>query len=91
MITYVDTANKGTVNLREGPSKSTKILAKIPNKTQLETEYYDSTWSKTNYDGWDGYVMTEFLSSGTPVTKNDLQQIYNGLKEALNTIEKILA
>ena len=34
--------------------------------------------------------MTEFLSSGKSITKNDLQEIYNSLKSTLQTIEKIL-
>ena len=90
MTVYVNTANKGTVNLREKPEKTGKVLAQIPYKTQLEVEYYDSTWSKAVYNGKTGYIMTEFLSSGRPVTKSDLQQIYDSLKKTLETIENIL-
>lgn len=90
MTVYVNTANKGTVNLRAEPSRTGKILVQIPYKTELEVEYVDSTWSKTTYNGKTGYVMTEFLSSGTSITKSDLQQIYDSLKSTLATIEKIL-
>lgn len=90
MNVTVNTANKGTVNLRAEPSKTGKILAQIPNKTPLEAEYVDSTWSKITYNGQVGYVMTEFLSNGKSITKSDLQQIYNSLKDTLKTIEKIL-
>ena len=90
MTVYVNTANKGTVNLREKPEKSGKLLAQIPYRTSLEAEYYNSTWSKVTYNGKTGYVMTEFLSNGKPITKSDLQQVYNSLKQTLETIEKIL-
>ena len=90
MTVYVNTANKGTVNLREKPEKSGKLLAQIPYRTSLEAEYYNSTWSKVTYKGKTGYVMTEFLSNGKPITKSDLQQVYNSLKQTLETIEKIL-
>lgn len=91
MTAYVNTANKGTVNLRAEPKKGSKLLAQIPYKTQLEVEYVDDTWSKTTYDGKTGYVMTEFLSTGKAITKSDLEQIYNSLKDTLAVIEKILA
>lgn len=90
MTVYVNTANKGTVNLRAEPSRTGKILVQIPYKTELEVEYVDSTWSKTTYNGKTGYVMTEFLSSGASITKSDLQQIYDSLKSTLAAIEKIL-
>lgn len=90
MTVYVNTANKGSVNLRAEPSKAGKILAQIPYRTSLEAEYYDSTWSKVGYNGKIGYVMTEFLSNGKPITKSDLQQVYDSLKKTLETIEKIL-
>ena len=90
MNVTVNTANKGAVNLRAEPSKTSKILAQIPNRTSLEAEYVDSTWSKITYNGQVGYVMTEFLSNGKSITKSDLQQVYNSLKDTLKTIEKIL-
>jgi len=90
MTVYVNTTNKGSVNLRESTSKTSKILAQIPYGTSLEIEYVDSTWSRTGYNGKVGYVMTEFLSNGKPITKSDLQQIYDSLKKTLETIEKVL-
>ena len=76
--------------MRAEPSKTGKILAQIPNKTSLEAEYVDNTWSKVTYNGQVGYIMTEFLSNGKSITKSDLQQIYDSLKDTLKTIEKIL-
>lgn len=70
--------------------KNSKILAQIPNKTSLEAEYVDNTWSKVIYNGQLGYIMTEFLSNNKSITKNDLQQIYDSLKDTLKIIENIL-
>ena len=90
MNVYVETVNKGTVNMRAEPNRTAKILVQIPYRTSLEAEYVNSEWSKVGYNGKIGYVMTEFLSSGKSVTKSDLQQIYDSLKKTLETIEKIL-
>lgn len=90
MKTFVNTSNKGSLNMRAQPQSNARILAQIPYKTSLEVEYVDSTWSKTTYNGQTGYVKTEYLSNGKSITKSDLQQIYNSLKSALETIEKIL-
>ena len=91
MTVYVNTANKGTVNMRAEPSKSARVLAQIPYKTSLEAEYVNNSWSKVEYNNKTGYVMTEFLSSGKSVTHSDLQLIYNKLKETLEIIEKVLS
>jgi uncharacterized protein YgiM (DUF1202 family) len=90
VTTYVNTADKGKLNLRAEPSKIAKVLTQIPYKTQLEVEQIDNVWSKTTYNGYTGYVMTEFLSGAKTITKKDLQQIYDSLKSTLSTIEKIL-
>lgn len=90
MTAYVNTANKGTLNLRAAPDSKSKILAQIPYHTSLEVEYVDNNWSKTTYNDQTGYVKTEFLSNGKPITRSDLQQIYNSLKQTLATIENVL-
>lgn len=88
MIVYVKTANKGTLNLRDKPNG--KVLAQIPYGTQLEAES-EGEWSKTIYNGKNGYVKSEFLSTSLKtITKEDLQKIYNSLNQALQTIESIL-
>jgi len=38
MTVYVNTANKGVLNLRAEPTTTGKILAQIPYKTSLEVE-----------------------------------------------------
>ncbi len=90
MTVFVDTTNKGTVNLRESPSRTSKILMHVPYKTLLEAEPIDENWSKVTYKNCPGYIMTEFLTSTKIITKHDLQEIYDSLKQSLETIEKIL-
>ena len=88
---YVKTDNKGTLNLRAEPFPTGKVLARIPYGTQLETFQINATWSKTTYNGEEGYVMNKFLVvSLKQITKDDLQKIYNSLQEVLQTLEKIL-
>ena len=88
MIVEVITENKGVLNMRDKPNG--KIITQIPYRAQLEAERIDDTWSKVEYNNHVGYVMTKFLSSGKAITKSDLQEIYNSLKQTLDTIEKIL-
>ena len=91
MITYVNTSNKGSLNLRAEPSKTAKVLAQIPYGTKLETDPTTTEWCKVNYQQYTGYVMSQFLSSvNKQFTKADLQKIYDSLKSTLQTIENIL-
>jgi len=90
MKATVITADKGKLNLRAEPNKQSRVLAQIPYGANLDIEYFDSTWSKTSYKEYTGYVMTKYLSCGNPITKSDLQQIVNSLKATLETIENIL-
>ena len=91
MITYVNTSNKGSLNLRAEPSKTAKVLAQIPYGTKLETDLTTTEWCKVNYQQYTGYVMSQFLgSTDKQFTKADLQKIYDSLKSTLQTIENIL-
>ena len=94
MIMYVSTPNQGTLNLREKPNTKGMILKKIPYGIALDCEVIDNEWAKVSYDGETGYVMMKFLAqevmSKPAITQEDLQKVYNGLKEVLKTIENIL-
>ena len=90
MKTFVNTANKGTLNLRAEPSSSAQVLARIPFGTELEAEFATNGWSKVEYNGKIGYVMNQFLGDKSYVTKESLQKIYTSLKETLKIIEEVL-
>ena len=91
MIVYVKTQNGGPLNLRHDASTSSAVLAQIKNGTQLEVERIDDTWSKTTFLEKTGYVMNKFLKEKTEnQDKENLQKIYNSLKETLALIEQAL-
>ena len=91
MIVCVKTQNGGTLNMRREASTSSAVLATIKNGTKLEVEKIDNTWSKTTFNGKTGYVMNKFLAEiDEAKTKEDLQKIYNSLKETLSLIEQAL-
>ena len=92
MKAYVNTSNKGALNMRMAPTTSSAVLMQIPYGTAVEAEITSDEWSKVTYNGKVGYVMNKFLnnSNTNPITKEDLQRIYNSLKSTLQTIESIL-
>lgn len=90
MKTYVNTANHGSLNMRENPSSGAKVLTHIPYKTILDAEAVNDEWSRVSYNSVTGYVKTEFLSETKVVTQEELQEVYDSLKNVLKTIEKIL-
>ena len=90
MKTFVNTPNQGTLNMRAEPSTTAKVLAQIPNGTQLEVQITTETWSEVTYNGNKGYVMNKYLGENKSISKADLQKIYDSLKSTLATIEKIL-
>lgn len=91
MTVCVKTQNGGPLNMRREASTSSSVLAQIKNGTKLEVEKIDDTWSKTTFNSKIGYVMNKFLVEiDEAKTKEDLQKIYNSLKETLSLIEQAL-
>ena len=90
MKTFVNTPNKGTLNMRAEPIATSKVLAQIPNGTKLEVSITTETWSEVTYNGIKGYVMNKFLGESNNITKADLKHVYDSLQQALKTIESIL-
>lgn len=91
MTAQVKTQNGGTLNLRQNPTTSSRILTAIPNGTKLEIEKYNNEWAKITYKDYTGYAMLKFLVEiHSSIDKADLQRIYDDLKNALSTIESIL-
>ena len=51
-----------SVNLRaEASSDSERLALLYPGETVTEVESYDNGWSKVEYNGQTGYLMTEYL------------------------------
>ena len=62
------TVTGGGLNLRLYPSTSASSPIQIPNGTALTVQTHNATWSSTTYEGYSGFVMTQYLtinSSGT--------------------------
>lgn len=54
--------NASVLNLREQPSTSAKIVAKIPNREFVLVESKSGDWYKVVYDGTEGYVHSDYIS-----------------------------
>ena len=90
MIMFVNTTNKGNLNMRAEPSLTAKVLAQIPYGTKLEIIHTTNDWSEIEYNGLKGYVMNKFLKESSNISKEDLKRIYNSLQQTLKTIEGVL-
>ena len=55
------------LNFRAKPSKNGKLLAQIPIGTPLQRTGRSEEWSRVIYDGQEGYVSSEFVSTEAPV------------------------
>ena len=57
---------KKKINLYKAKKTSSKILAKIPNKAELEAGAKGKTWTLVRYDGEIGYARTVNLTEKSP-------------------------
>jgi len=63
LTAWVSTSNGGSLKFRAKPSTASNVAVYdyIPNGTALEVVSYGATWCIVKYNGWNGYVMTEYL------------------------------
>ena len=54
----------GSLNLRQQPSLSAKVLGQYPTGTWMTVLSEDGEWSKVSVNGKEGYVMNKYLASG---------------------------
>ena len=93
MSKFIVTATSGkTVNLRQQPNTSSKILQAIPITTEVEViEKTSTSWYKIKYNGTEGYMMAKYLKEKqSHISQEDLRKVYKSLNETLILIEKIL-
>ncbi|MBP3541109.1 MAG: SH3 domain-containing protein [Clostridia bacterium] len=72
--TQTDTAwvstPSGSLNLRQEPSSSARVLMQIPRGAQLTVLNRSDSWCRVTYQGVGGYVMTSYLSfTGAPASE----------------------
>ena len=53
----------GSLNLRQQPSLSAKVLGQYPTGTWMTVLSEDGEWSKVSVNGREGYVMNKYLSA----------------------------
>lgn len=86
---FIQSANGGDVNFRQGPGRDTALVDRIPCGTPVELLEDTGVWSRIRYRGCSGYVMNEFLTLTDAaevddgdllqVSKTELQEIYDRL------------
>ena len=59
--TAIVNSNASTLNLREGPSTDTGIIAQIPKGTTIVVTEYGDPWCAVRWGELTGYVMTKYL------------------------------
>ena len=58
----------GSLNLREAPNASARILLTIPYGAYVTVTARGNVWSSVYYNGFTGYVMSQYLSFGGAAT-----------------------
>ncbi len=72
-LSAVVATQSGSLNMRQFPQAGSTILTTIPKGAVVSVTSKGDTWSGVRYAGYDGYVMTAFLSfdDGTSASDTD--------------------
>lgn len=65
----VSTSSTG-LNLRSGPGSSYAVLVSIPNGTSLTLTGMDNNWYQVSYNGYTGYVSSQYVTLGGSTSSN---------------------
>ena len=63
---YVNVGAGQTVRLRATASSSGTVLINIPHGTAVQAEYFNTTWHRVKYNGYSGFMMSQYLTSSSP-------------------------
>ena len=63
---YVSVRPGETVRLRNAPNTKATVLVNIPHGTAVSADYYNSNWFRVKYKGYNGFMMSKFLSNSNP-------------------------
>ena len=66
------TTSGGTLNLRQEPSTSARVVLAMPNAASVTVYSRGAVWSEVNYQGTRGYAMTQYLTflGGAPAAED---------------------
>ena len=53
----------GGLNMRAAPSKSGRLITRIPDGSLVTVDEYGPSWCRVEWNGRTGYVMTEYLDA----------------------------
>ncbi len=69
------TTSGGTLNLREAPSDTARVIAQLPNAAAITVLAKGDAWSSVVYNGMKGYVMSRFITvlGSAEITENEPQ------------------
>ena len=100
VLTGIVTTPSGTLNLRETPSTTARVLTAIAPGTEVSILTQGSEWSKITHGGYTGYVMTRFLTIGSsapeaPAESADTVTVHTGngslnLRETPDAASRVL-
>ena len=65
-------------------------ITTIPHGTVISAAKYDDEWSKVQYNGRDGYCMSEFLTFGELDLNDEAIALVNEIETKLARLKKIL-
>ena len=63
------------MNLRVRANASAALVERVPIGSVVEVLGTGSKWSKVKYGIWSGYMMTQFLSTETPVPPDPPEEL----------------
>ena len=82
------TAKSGkTVNLRSVPNGA--ILKAVPIGTVVEVLEVNDGWSYVQCDTLKGYMMTQYISTGTEAKVPDLTKVRENLQKCLEILDSM--
>lgn len=69
--TYYVNTNSLNLNLRQSPSSSASIVAKMPSGAVVTGYDAGNGWGRVTYNGITGYASMQYLSTGKPIVQSN--------------------
>lgn len=81
IVGNVPEGKRQDVNLRKRPSTSSALVERVPVGETVEVLDYEDDWCKVKWNGYTGYIMTQFLIFDEPPEEDDYTVMIFGLSE----------
>ncbi len=75
------TTVRGSLNMREAPSDTARVVLQIPQYASVEAAVLDSVWCRIRYGGKEGYSMHSFLTFDTQQDQSVMEETESVLPE----------